>query len=55
LSSRDETYRDLAYIATSEFSDIVQGTRVVEGKLRIFISNGSYINVWQFEKRYIKC
>jgi len=51
LSSRDETYKKLAYIAASEFSDIVRGTRVVEGKLRVLISDGSYIDVWLSEKR----
>jgi len=51
LSSRDKTYQSLAYIAVSEFSDIVQGARVVEGKLRILISDGSYIDVWLSEKR----
>ena len=45
MSSRDETYRSLAHIAVSEFSDIVQGARVVEGKLRIPVSDGSYIDI----------
>jgi len=51
LSSRDKTYKSLAYIAVSEFSDIVRGTRVIEGKLRILVSDGSYIDVWLSEKR----
>jgi hypothetical protein len=51
LSSRDETYRRLTRIAVSEFSDIVQGTRVVEGKLRILVLDGSYIDVWLSEKK----
>jgi len=55
LSSRDETYRNLTYIAASEFSDIVPGTEVVEGKLRIFISDGSYIDARLSEKRHIEC
>jgi len=51
LSSRDKTYQSLAYIAVSEFSDIVSGARVVEGKLRILVADGSYIDVWLSEKR----
>jgi len=55
LSSRDETYKNLAYIAAIELPDIVRGTRVIEGKLRILVSDGSYINVWLSEKRHVKC
>jgi len=51
LSSRDETYGSLARIAVSEFSDIVRGTRVVEGKLRILVPDGSFIDVWLSEKK----
>jgi len=51
LSSRDKTYRSLAYIAVSEFSDIVRGTSIIEGKLRILVSDGSYIDVWLSEKK----
>jgi len=37
------------------FSDIVRGTEVVEGKLRTFISDGSYIDVWLSENRHVEC
>lgn len=46
MNPREEIYRRLAEIAFTDFSDIVQGTRVVEGKLRLLISDGSYIDVW---------
>lgn len=51
MSSREETYERLAEMAITDFSDIVQGTKIVEGKLRLLITDGSYIDVWLSEKR----
>lgn len=51
MSSREETYKRLAEIAITDFSEIVQGTKIVEGKLRLLITDRSYIDVWLSEKR----
>jgi hypothetical protein len=51
MSPREEIYRQLAEIAISDFSDIVQETTIIEGKLRLFVIDGSYIDVWISEKR----
>jgi len=51
LNSREELYQHLAHIAISEFPDIVQGTIIIEGKLRIIISDGSFIDIWLSEKK----
>ena len=51
MKSREEVYRELAEIAITDFSDIVQGTTVIQGKLRLLITDGSYIDVWLSEKR----
>ena len=39
-------YEELSTIALTEFADIVEATRIVENKLRIFLVDGSYIDVW---------
>jgi len=39
-------YEELSTIALTEFADIVEATRMVENKLRIFLVDGSYIDVW---------
>jgi len=51
LSRREDLYRHLAYIALREFPDIVVGTEIAEGKLRVFIADKSFIDVWFSEKR----
>jgi hypothetical protein len=51
LSRREDLYRRLAYIALREFPDLVVGTENVEGKLRIFIADDSFIDIWFSEKR----
>jgi len=50
LSRREDLYRRLAYIALREFPDIIIETEIVEGKLRIFIADKSFINIWFSEK-----
>ena len=44
-------YETLSAIALIEFTDIVEETKVVENKLRIFLVDGSYIDVWLSVKR----
>jgi len=55
---------DLQRIAEIEFSDIVTDTQPLEEKLRLFLSDGSYIDLWlsrkvssrfgfHWERRYI--
>ena len=39
-------YEELSTIALTEFADIVEATRIVENKLRIFLVDGSYVDVW---------
>lgn len=51
MSQLDEPYRRLAFIALREFPDLVVGTEVVEGKLRVFIADDSFIDIWFSEKR----
>jgi len=51
LSQLDDPYRRLAFIALREFPDVVVGTETVDGKLRIFITDDSFIDIWFSEKR----
>jgi hypothetical protein len=51
LSRREDLYRRLSYIALREFPDVVVGTEIIEGKLRIFIADESFIDIWFSEKR----
>ncbi len=44
------SYEELSKIAETEFPDIVIGSRAERGKLRIFIIDGSFIDVW-FSRR----
>jgi len=39
-------YGELSTIALIEFTDVVESTRIVENKLRIFLVDGSYVDVW---------
>lgn len=43
---RDEIYNQLSQLALSDFADIVEATKTVEGKLRILITDGSFIDIW---------
>lgn len=51
MSQREDRYKRLAYIALREFPDVVVGTEIVEGKLRIFIADESFIDIWFSKKR----
>lgn len=44
-------FRRLAYIALRGFPEVVIGTKIVEGKLRIFMGDEGFIDVWFSEKR----
>ncbi|HHT9125094.1 MAG TPA: toxin-antitoxin system TumE family protein [Candidatus Brocadiia bacterium] len=46
MTSKDEIYSQLAQIALSEFVDIVEDTRIIEGKLRVFLKDESFIDIW---------
>jgi len=51
MNPRDEVYSCLSRLALNEFPDIVEGTRIMEGKLRLFLSDQSFIDIWFSEKR----
>jgi len=51
LSSREEIYLRLTEIALRHFHDIITGSETVDGKLRLMVTDGSYIDVWLSEKR----
>lgn len=51
----DSLLVELADIAESEFADVVAGWDVIEGKLRLYIIDESFLDVWfsrQLEGRY---
>jgi hypothetical protein len=45
-TTRDEIYLKFVQIALSEFADIVESTKLVEGKLRILLTDESFIDIW---------
>jgi len=51
MIDRDRTYSRLARLAASDFADIVNGTRVIEGKLRLFLNDRSFIDIWLSVKK----
>ena len=40
------TYNELAVIAETKFPDVVLHTRIMGGKLRLHIVDGSYLDIW---------
>ena len=46
MMTRDEIYTQLTQLSLCDFADIVEATKIVEGKLRILLTDGSYIDVW---------
>jgi len=50
LSSREEIYVRLTEIALKDFHDIISGCETVDGKLRLMVTDGSYVDVWLSEK-----
>ncbi|KPV64734.1 MAG: hypothetical protein AOA65_0801 [Candidatus Bathyarchaeota archaeon BA1] len=51
MSLRNEVYKRLAQLAITSFSDIVHGTREIDGKLRILMLDGSFVDVWLSERK----
>jgi len=51
MLSRNETYGRLAQIALGDFGDIVEDVKTVEGKLRLLLIDGSYIDIWLSVKK----
>ncbi len=48
---RNKIYSRLARIALSDFADIVENATVIEGKLRLIIKDGSFIDIWLSVKK----
>ncbi len=48
---RDQVYARLAQSALKDFSDIVEGTKLVEGKLRLLLTDGSFLDIWLSAKK----
>ena len=51
MIDRDRTYSRLARLAASDFADIVDGTSIIEGKLRLFLNDRSFIDIWLSVKK----
>ena len=51
MIQREDLYDRLAHIALREFPDVVVSTENVEGKLRAFIADGSFIDIWISERK----
>ena len=43
---REKIYSRLAQIAIGDFADIVEGTKLVEGKLRLLLKDNSFVDIW---------
>jgi len=50
-TARDKIYNKLAQIAISEFAQIVETTRSIDGKLRILLVDKSFIDIWLSVKK----
>lgn len=46
MISRDKIYSRLNQIAIEDFADIVKGTKLVQGKLRLLLKDNSFIDIW---------
>jgi hydroxymethylpyrimidine pyrophosphatase-like HAD family hydrolase len=51
MTSRDKIYSQLSQLAIGDFADIVNGTKIVEGKLRILLKDESFIDIWLSVKK----
>jgi len=51
MIDRDRVYSRLARLAASDFADVVDGTTVIEGKLRLFLKDRSFIDIWLSAKK----
>lgn len=48
---RDRIYSWLAQLALANFADIVEGTKIIEGKLRLLLRDQSFIDIWLSAKK----
>lgn len=48
---RDRIYSRLAQLALADFADIVEGTKLIEGKLRLLLKDRSFIDIWLSGKK----
>jgi len=48
MTFRDRIYSQLARLALSDFADIVEGTKFIEGKLRLLLKDQSFIDITTF-------
>lgn len=46
----NEIYRKIHLLVLKEFSDIVELTEQVYGKLRVHLTDGSYLDIWLSQK-----
>jgi hypothetical protein len=51
MTSRNRIYSRLTQLAIGDFADIVDGTKVVEGKLRLLLKDSSFIDIWLSVKK----
>lgn len=51
MTSREKIYSQLSQIAIRDFSDIVKGTKIVEGKQRVILIDHSYVDIWLSVKK----
>ncbi|NWF94172.1 MAG: hypothetical protein HXY46_14830 [Syntrophaceae bacterium] len=51
MPPRDKIYSQLAQVALSDFADIVEDTRIIEGKLRILLNDESFVDIWLSAKK----
>lgn len=55
MSSREEIYLRLTEIALRHFHDIITGSETVDGKLRLMVTDGSYIDAPRPNQRKSSC
>jgi len=48
---RGKLYAQLTQLALDEYGDIVEGTKPVEGKLRLLLVDSSFIDIWLSVKK----
>ncbi len=46
MPEQEKIYFQLEQIAFTDFADIVEGIKSVEGKLRLLLKDQSYIDIW---------
>lgn len=51
MKTRDEIYSQIIKLSQNEFADIIESALVIENKLRLYVIDNSYIDIWLSEKR----